>query len=116
MKAKVFAVAMLFLTVGFVIFNTYKLQRDIGYIKGEVVAVDGLDSAKSAYESFKKKETYISLTVNHADMTSIEESFSELIGYYEVGDMDGAHVTKNRLTDALEHLGRLSGFNIDAII
>ena len=116
MKVKIFAVVTLLLTVGFVVFNTIKLGRDIAHIKSEVVAVDGLESARTAYESFKKKETYISLTVNHEDMTSIEESFSELIGYYEVGDTNGAHVTKNRLTDSLEHLGRLSGFNIDAII
>ena len=40
----------------------------------------------------------------------------EMIGYLSVNDTDNARVTKNRLISYLEHLRRLSGFNIDAVI
>ena len=73
-------------------------------------------SVRALYDEFKKKETFISLTVNHEDLTRIEESFSEIIGYLSVGNADDAMVIKNRLLDSLEHLRRLSGFNIDSII
>ena len=75
-----------------------------------------VNEAEVAYDGFKKKESYISLTVNHNDLTNIEELFSEMIGYIKIDDRDEATVTKNRLLDSLEHLRRLSGFNIDAII
>ncbi len=123
MKTKILAVVMLLLTVGGVIANTVAVGRIISSYETAVceLEVDGSDesSAAAARELFKKfqsSERFVSLTVNHDDLTSIEELFSELIGQLEVGDGDAAHVTKNRLIDALRHLGRLSGFNIDAIV
>ena len=52
----------------------------------------------------------------NANMTSIEDCFVEMIGYISVNDIDNATVVKYRLKRSLEHLRRLSGFNIDAII
>ncbi len=68
------------------------------------------------YENFKRKETYIAITVNHEDMTNIEDAFSEVVGAAEAGDREGMIIAKNRLTDALRHLKRLSGINIDSIL
>ena len=123
MKTKILAVVLLVLTVGGVIANTVAIGRIISDYETAVreLEVDGGEesSAKAArelFESFQDSERFVSITVNHDDLTSIEELFSELIGHLEVGDGDAAHVTKNRLIDALRHLGRLSGFNIDSII
>lgn len=121
MKVKIFAVVTFILTVGFVILNTFIVQGAIREFEESVKSLDissedAATRANDIYENFKKKEVYVSLTVNHEDLTNTKESFAELIGYLEVGDTESAHVTKNRLVDSLEHLGRLSGFNISAII
>ena len=121
---KILALFLLVLTLTFVAVNTAVLDKQIDEILESVSALEITDwstesaslDAEKIYDDFKRRETYISLTVNHNDLTSIEEGFAELVGYLSVGDADNARVTKNRLQDALEHLGRLSGFNIDAII
>ena len=120
MKAKILAAAALVLTLAFVTVNTFILHSMISEIKREVDALGtgagDLSDVEAVYEKFSQYEAYVSITVSHEDLTNIESSFSELIGYLSVGDTDGAAVVKRRLLDALEHLRRLSGFNIDAII
>ena len=121
MRVKLFACLVLALTLGGVIANTVIIKKHVNEISTAVALLDeesdeALPRAKGIQTDFKRRLTYISLTVSHDDLTNIESEFAELIGYLEVGDTDGAHVTKNRLIDSLEHLGRLSGFNIDAII
>ena len=120
MKAKIAAILMLVITVGFVTANTFVLKSMITEIKLEVDELDtessNLTSAEAVYEKFTRYETYVSLTVSHEDLTNIETSFSELMGYLSVGDLDGATIVKRRLSDALGHLIRLSGINIDAVI
>ena len=121
MRVKIFALCVLLLTIGSVIVNTLFVVRSIDRISGKVSSFEPTDTdallyAKEIEADFKRKLTFISLTVNHDDLTNIELSFAELIGYLEVGDTDEASVTKNRLLNSLEHLGRLSGFGIDAII
>ena len=121
MKVKIFAVVTLIVTVVAVSINTAVLEKQISEVTEAVTALNVNDenaqeTATVIYDDFRKKETYISLTVNHDDLTNIEEGFAELIGYLEIGDTDGAYVTKNRLLDSIDHLRRLSGFNIDAII
>ena len=124
MLAKIISVIIFITTVTLVGINTYTLEREIGKALEQVDAltiteeetVDAYIEAKSIYESFKRRETYISLTVDHSDLMTIEESFSEMIGYLSVGNASDAIVIKNRLRDSLEHLRRLSGFNIDSII
>ena len=120
MKAKIAAAVTLILTLIFVTVNTFVLDFMIGEIKREVDALDTsareLENAEAIYEKFSAYEAYVSITVSHEDLTNIELSFSELIGYLSVGDSDGAAVVKRRLSDALGHLLRLSSVNIDAII
>lgn len=74
------------------------------------------DTFEEIYNEFKKAERYISITVSHDDLTNIEESFSEIIGAADAGNLIGVKTTKSRLKDALMHLGRLSGINIDSIL
>lgn len=124
MREKIIAFCLFFLVLSFVFVNTIVLGKQIKEVYARTEEINISDEnieeceakMRSLYEDFKKKETFISLTVNHEDLTNIEESFSEIIGYLSVGDVDGARVIKNRLLDSLEHLRRLSGFNIDAII
>ena len=124
MKIRILAACLLVLTASAVFVNTYFLGREIDRFSDRVshisipdtVTDTILTSARVVYADFKKAETYMSLSVNHNDLTNIEEIFSEMIGYLSVGDANGAKVAKSRLTDALGHLKRLSGINIDSIV
>ena len=71
---------------------------------------------KILYSDFKTQEKYISLTVNHEDLTDVEASFAEMLGAIKAQDTESMLTIKSRLIDALEHLRRLSGINIDSIL
>lgn len=124
MKVKIASGAILFLVILAVILNTGALKRTIDGFCETVEALEinegdiegSLLRARRIYSDFKRAETYMSLTVNHNDLTAIEEIFSEMIGCLSVGDSDGARIAKSRLSDALMHLRRLSGVNIDSVI
>ena len=124
MKEKIFAVVVTICIVTAVTANTIFLKKSIDEIYSLVDSLEISDEefesakndAKHAFDTFRSKELFIGLTVNHDDLSNIEGSFAVLIGYLSVEDNNGATVAKNRLTDALGHLRRLSGFNIDAII
>lgn len=121
MKEKILSVVLLVIIIAFVTVNTIILSKQIDEI---IEKVEGLDTsennanenAEQIYENFMKKQKYMSLTVSHDDMTSIEGCFVEMIGYLAIGDHQNAEVVKYRLKNSLEHLRRLSGFNLDAII
>ncbi len=123
MKVKIFAVVTLGITLSAVVINTIILRKQVNIVYYRIKELDLTESSNAAlsisrdiYDDFKQKEKYISLTVNHNDLTNIENCFAELIGYLSVDDLEGAEVTKNRLLDSLCHLGRLSSFNLDSII
>ena len=121
MKEKIIAVILFFLVVISVGLNTFFLAREIDSVTEDVKAIDVTSSnakanAEKLFYEYMKKETFISLTVSHNDLTTIEDCFVEMIGYLSIGDSDNAEVTKSRLIHSFEHLRRLSGFNIDAII
>ena len=124
MKIKIFASILLFAIFCAVIVNTSLLTKTINDFTQKIEKLEIYESditaaeksSKKIYSEFKSKETFMSLTVNHNDLTAIEELFSEMIGYLSVQDADGARVAKSRLIDALLHLRRLSGVNIDSIV
>ena len=123
MKVKIFAVGILITVVGFTIFDTVFLQRQLSQLRESAAGLDVSDKnpnaeedAKALSREFMKKERFISLSVNHEDLTNIEEAFTELIAELSVSEHNDAEVAKNRLVDAFEHLRRLSGCNIDSVI
>ena len=74
------------------------------------------DALTELYQKFKRAEKIISITTSHDDLTSIEEGFAEMRGAVNAEDMIEVIKIKSRLRSAFEHLGRLSGINIDSII
>lgn len=124
MKAKIFAVILMAIILVSVSVNTFVIDKQISNLAKEVEAIEinegdtesAYDKSIKVLEGYKKNETYISLSVNHDDLTNIEDTFSEMLGNLSIGDAGGAEVAKNRLLCALMHLRRLSGINIDAII
>lgn len=121
MKQKILAVVLLVLVIASVTVNTIVLNKQIDATINKVEDLsleeeDAEDEALRIYDDYMKKEKYMSITVSHDDLTSIEDCFVEMLGFLSVGDVQNAAVTKSRLISFLEHLRRLSGFNIDAII
>ena len=121
MKEKVLSVALLIGVIFFTAINTVMLNEQIKAIEGNVSSLDTSNEdaqklAEDIYKEFQDRSSYMSLTVSHEDIRDIEDQFVEMIGYLTIGDGDSAKVTRNRLIRSLEHLRRLSGFNIDAII
>ncbi len=100
------------------IFLTNTIKAYENAIK-EIDTSDGKDAEAAVtelYKKFKKNETFISLTVTHEDLTNIEEMFSAMIGAAKGEDTAEIEITKSRLCDALSHLKRLVGINIDSIL
>ena len=121
MKSGIFAIASLLLVITLVSINSVMLRKSITeFIEdAEGLSVNDDNAYKEAERikrNFEFRERFISLTVSHDDLTNIEECYSELVGYLRADMLDEAEVTKSRLIDALLHLRRLSGVNIDSII
>ncbi len=124
MKVKIFASVLMVMLIASVTINTLMVEKVISDVSEKVEKIDiteerikeALIEAEEAFSSYKRLETYISLTVNHNDLTNIEDTFSELLGNLSVSEANGAVIAKNRLLGALWHLRRLSGINFDAII
>jgi hypothetical protein len=121
MKAGIFAISAIVSVTLLISINSYMLHRSIsGLIEdAEVLSSESdgaLQKAIQIKQRFEDLEWYVSLTVNHEDLTNIEECYSDLVGYLSVNMNEEATVTKSRLIDALKHLRRLSGVNIDSII
>jgi hypothetical protein len=121
-KTAKIAIAVLLLLATAILANSYYIKYITSDLTKRINAVDieNTETAKKEFEGiynkFKKAERYISLTVSHDDLTNIEEGFADIMGAFEAGAKNSIIMIKSRLTDALEHLGRLSGINLDSII
>ena len=121
MKMVRIAAILLVITLLTVIINSIVLKNIIDEILCDVTDADEEDAELAfneyteIYEKYKKMSSYISLTVNHEDLTDIENSFAEIIGAAKCQDIDGVITIKSRLVSALKHLRRLSGVNLDSI-
>lgn len=121
MKSKTFAIVTVIAIILLVVFSTLYIEWEIDKM---ILAVDRLDtnSESAAEEASRIRDEYkgsvccISLFVTHDDLTNIEDLLAELDGCLRVGDASEAEVVKNRLISSLEHLRRLSGMNLEAII
>ena len=121
MKATVIACFVFFSLVVAIIFNSIYIEREVSRLCQELEAVDVLaegcaEQLEKIRSDFERSRRFISLSVSHDDFTSIEEGFAEIIGAARAGDQSALIIAKSRLADALLHLGRLSGINIDSIM
>ncbi len=121
MKSVRVALALLVITLCAVIANSIVLRHTFDAITDKVEKTDDSDISAAheqytkIFDEFKEKEWFISLTVNHEDLTNVEDALSEIIGATKAGDIDAVITIKSRLTNSLEHLSRLSGINIESI-
>jgi len=113
----IFATVLLLAVVIFVTVNTVVISHlTSNFEKKAIGLVLSDDGVSELYSDFVKMRTYLTLTVNHDDIACVEEELAELMGAVKVGDTESAEIAKSRLVNAISHLGRLSGFNIDSII
>ena len=121
MKGVRFAYLILFLLCGAVIINSIAVGSIIENLKKSVEQAEEVDMVKAKleyenlYERYKKYEPYVSLTVDHDDLSNLEDGFSEMIGAAKADDTSALIVAKSRLCDRLGHIKRLSGINIESI-
>ena len=120
MKTLVFAVATAFIVTALVGINSFALHRSISTLLEECDAIPSGTEYKAEYEalyeSFMKKQKFISLTVSHDDLTGIENDLAEILGAIEAEDEEALIIAKSRLIMTLTHLRRLSGVNLDSIL
>ena len=121
MKSVRFAYLILSLLFAAVIINSVAVGRVIDGLYNEVSAAEEEDMAlareeyEALYEKYKRYELYVSLSVDHDDLSNLEDGFSEIIGAARADDSTALITAKSRLTDCLNHIKRLSGINIDSI-
>lgn len=121
MKETKLAIAILFFLVLLITVNAVYIKNITTSLADSLEEIDIYSESaqgefERAFENFKRNEKIISLTVSHDDLTSIEDSFSELMGACETGKISEIAIIKSRIIDSLEHLRRLSGFNPDSIL
>ena len=122
MKAvKIASVVLLLLSITVTANSLYTrhLTKELSSELSHISIIDGeapTEELKKVASKFNRAERFISITVSHDDLTNIEEGFADLIGAAEAGMAGDVERIKNRLVDSIEHLGRLSGLNLDSII
>ena len=120
MKTLIFAIATALTVTAIVGANSFILNKSLTSLVSECEAIPNDTAMKSEYEklyeSFMKKQKFISLTVSHDDLTEIENDLAEILGAIEADDEESLIIAKSRLVMTLTHLRRLSGVNLDSIL
>ena len=121
MKSARFAYLILLLLFSAVIINSIAVGEVITNLSKEVAYAEENDMAlakeeyESLYERYRRCEIYVSLSVDHEDLSNIEDDFAEIIGAAKADDKTSLITAKSRLCDRLDHIKRLSGINIDSV-
>lgn len=103
------------------IINSIVLGRIVERLDQEISEAEEADMSiaeeeyREIYERYKEVELYISLSINHDDLSNLENAFAEIIGAAKAGDRDAVITIKSRMNDYLRHIRRLTGINIDSI-
>lgn len=121
MKSIRFAYTVFIMLVIIVFLNSLMLSRVIDKLSDSAEAAEEYDMQKAEeqyteiYKDYKKHELYVSLSIDHDDLSELEDIFSEIIGAARANDSEALIVAKCRLIYRLRHIRRLSGINIDSI-
>ena len=119
MKSVIGAYIIVIILILFVILNSvivsYNIKEVIKMLENVQDTSESGEKYIEIYEDYERRQKYISLTVNHNDLSAIETEFAEILGSVEACDYENLTIAKSRLIGALKHLKRLSGINIDSI-
>ena len=115
MGTKIFAVLTLISILGFVIVNDISLGKSIDRLSDMVEKSETYAEAEAARDFYNSKRAFIGISVNHKDVTDIEDLLCEYEAQLREGS-DDASITKSRLIMVLRHLRRLSSANWESIV
>ena len=124
MKERAMAIVLLVVVIISVVTNTLLLCSKLDHIIYRIERLNFIETnnfetkteAEEIYKEYQDYYLFLGLTVSHDDLTNIDNCFVELLGYISINNFDEATVAQSRLINSLEHLRRLCGFNIEAII
>ncbi|MBE6636094.1 MAG: DUF4363 family protein [Ruminococcaceae bacterium] len=120
MRSVIWAFIIVFLLITLVLLNSiiisYNIKEVISRLEDTPNEISAADKYLDIRDDFIKIRKYISLTVNHEDISEIDSEFAELSGILTVGDAEELVIAKSRLINALLHLKRLSGINLESIL
>lgn len=121
MKSVIFAYIIFPLLLTLSLINSFALGNIIENIDAALSETDDSNPALAEeeyvriYEEYKDVELYVSLSINHDDLSNLENAFAEIIGAARAGDKESVIIIKSRMNDYLRHIKRLIGINIDSI-
>ena len=121
MKSVIFAYIICPLLLTLSLINSFALGNIIENIDAALSETDDSNPALAEeeyvriYEEYKDVELYVSLSINHDDLSNLENAFAEIIGAARAGDKESVIIIKSRMNDYLRHIKRLIGINIDSI-
>ena len=121
MKSVIFAYIIFPLLLTLSLINSFALGNIIENIDAALSETDDSNPALAEeeyvriYEEYKDVELYVSLSINHDDLSNLENAFAEIIGAARAGDKESIIIIKSRMNDYLRHIKRLIGINIDSI-
>lgn len=125
MKTVIIAYTIVFIVIALVVLNSlfisYNIKEVIRLLNSEsTMQKDDTEKLLSVYneiyDDYRRRQKFLSITVNHEDLTTIETEFEEILGSALADDKENIIIAKSRLIGALEHIRRLSGINIDSIL
>ena len=124
MKAVIIAYVIIFAVISLVILNSflvsYNINEVIRLLSSEDTAKEEAEELFAVYDKiytdYQRRQKFLSISVNHNDLTAIENEFEEILGSAMAGETKNIVIAKSRLLGSLEHLRRLSGINIDSIL
>ena len=120
MKTLIFAIVASLTVTATVGLNSLMLDKTLDALVAECEAIpnetDKGAEYEALYQSFMRKQKFISLTVSHDDLTEIENDLAEILGAISADDKESLIIAKSRLIMTLTHLRRLSGVNLDSIL
>ena len=99
MKSVRFAYAVFIVLVILVLINSLSVGKIIDSISDDITRAEESDMAiaekeyTEIYEKYKRYELYVSLSVDHDDLSNIEDAFSEIIGAARADDAAGVVTT-----------------------
>ncbi len=121
MKSVRFAYAVFAILVISVFINCFLISRTLDGICELILSAEEKDMALAKadygeiFEKYNRRRLFIGLSVDHNDLSDIENAFSEIIGAADAGDSNAVMAAKSRLINRLRHIRRLSGINIESI-
>ena len=119
MKSLIWAFIVVCLLIVSVFLNSIIVSYNIKEVISRLEKLPDELSSEGEYldikNDFIKMRKYFSFTVNHEDIADVEHEFSDLTGSLAAKDKESFIISKSRLIDALTHLKRLSGINLESI-